>query len=378
LELFPLKRRQLLQWSTASCAALALPAFSQSQRPIVLGQSAPLSGPAASLGEQFRAGAQFVFERVNARGGINGRTIELQTLDDGYEPDRCKANTEKFLKGEVAALFGYIGTPTSLAALPLATQAHVPFFAPFTGAEALRVPFNRHVFHIRASYFDETAEIVKQAASVGHKRIAVAYQDDAYGQAGLEGVTRALVPTEQKPVSTGTFKRNSVDVADAVKSILAGQPQAIVLIGAYKSCAALIRAARGAGFFGSFYNVSFVGTQALATELAEAARGVIVSQVMPYPFGGASTLVVDYLAAAKAAGLKPEYGSMEGFIAARTMVEGLRRVGTRSGADALITALESMHEFNLGGFVVDFNDKKHTGSRFVEMTILTDDGKVRR
>lgn len=375
-----MKRRHLLQWSAASCATLALPALSQSQRPIVLGQSAPLTGPAASLGEQFRTGAQFVFERVNARGGINGRLIELQTLDDGYEPDRCKANTEKFLKSEVSALFGYIGTPTSLAALPLATQAHVTFFAPFTGAEALRAPLNRHVFHIRASYFDETAEIVKQASSVGHKRIAVAYQDDAYGQAGLEGVTRALVPLEQKPVATGSFKRNSVEVGEAVKSILAGNPQAIVLIGAYKACAALIRAARAGGFFGSFYNVSFVGTQALATELAEAARGVIVSQVMPFPYHGASTLVTDYLAAGKAAtpAVKPDYTSMEGFVAARTIVEGLRRAGNRTGTDALITALESMHEFNLGGFTVDFNDKKHTGSRFVEMTILTEDGRVRR
>src|SRR5262249_23572961 len=159
-------------------------------------------------------------------------------------------------------------------------------------------------------YFDETAEIVKQAATVGHTRVAVAYQDDAYGQAGLEGVTRALQPAGQKPVSLGTFKRNSVDVADAVKSIMAGQPHAIVLIGAYKSCAAMIRAAKSAGFFGSFYNVSFVGTLALATELAEAARGVIVSQVMPYPFGGASTLVGDYLASGKAAAganFKPDY-----------------------------------------------------------------------
>jgi ABC-type branched-subunit amino acid transport system substrate-binding protein len=375
-------RRKLLKLGGAAAGAcIAFPALSQVGRRIVLGQSAPLSGPAASLGLRFKTGADMVFERVNAKGGINGRLIELQTLDDGYEPDRCKANTEQFVKNGVGALFGYIGTPTSLAALPLATQAHLPFFAPFTGAEALRAPFNRYVFHVRASYFDETAEIVKQSTMVGHKRIAVSRQDDAYGQAGLDGVVRALLPSGRQPVAVGKFKRNSTEVNDGVNAILNAQPDAIVQIGAYKSCAAFIRAARDGGFLGTFYNVSFVGTQALSAELKTDARGVIVSQVMPSPYGGSSSLVGDYLVAGKAdlgTEFAPDYGSIEGFVAARALVEGLRRSGGRNGPDGLIAGLESMHDFNLGGFTVDFSDKKHTGSKFVEMTILTADGRVRR
>src|SRR5580765_6294769 len=152
-----MQRRQFVrQLGGVAAAALALPGRTQTDRRVVLGQSVPLSGPAAELGKQFQAGAKLLFDRLNAKGGVNGRMIELRTVDDGYEPDRCKANTEKFVKDGVFALFGYVGTPTSLAALPIASQAGLPFIAPFTGAQALREPFNRQAFHVRASYFDET------------------------------------------------------------------------------------------------------------------------------------------------------------------------------------------------------------------------------
>ena len=276
----------------AAAATVAAPLWAQSSaKSIVLGQSAAFSGPAAQLGEQFKRGALLFFDRLNAKGGVNGRTIELKSLDDGYEPDRCKANTDKLIKDGVFALFGYIGTPTSLAALPLASAAQVPFIAPFTGAQALREPFNRIAFHVRASYFDETAEIVKQVTSIGAKRIAVFHQNDYYGKAGLDGVLRALKPLNLEPAGLGTVERNTVDVAAAVKSILAGKPDAIVQISAYKSCAAFIREARKAGYGGAFYNVSFVGTKALADELGADARGVIVSQVMPYPYSPVSHAV---------------------------------------------------------------------------------------
>ncbi|MBX3605470.1 MAG: ABC transporter substrate-binding protein [Piscinibacter sp.] len=378
-----MRRRQFIVHAAAGGAAavLAGPLRAQAPARLLLGQSAALSGPAAALGQQFRAGAQLVFERLNARGGVNGRTIELQSLDDGYEPDRCAANTRKLIEGGAFALFGYIGTPTSLAALPLATQAKLPFVAPFTGAEGLRAPFNRYAFHVRASYFDETAKIVEQCTSVGIKRIAVFHQNDSYGKAGLEGVTRALKPLGLDPAALGTVERNTVDVDAAVKSIIAGRPDAIVQISAYKSCAAFIRAARKAGFGGTFYNVSFVGTKALADELGADARGVVVSQVMPYPYAPHSALASEYLAASKAAqgdAFAPNYGSMEGYVAARTLAEALRRPGGTASADGLIGALESLHDLNLGGFFVDFGPQKHTGSKFVDLTILTEDGHVRR
>lgn len=365
-------------------AGLFAPALRAQSNAITLGQSAALSGPASALGEEFRRGALLQFQRVNARGGIGGRNIELLSLDDGYEPERCAANTRDLLGRGVFALFGYVGTPTSLAALPLATAARVPFIAPFTGAEALRVPFNRYAFHVRASYFDETAAIVQQLTSVGIRKVAVFHQNDSYGKAGLDGVVRALKVQQLEPAALGTVERNTVAVEAAVQAILAANPGAIVMISAYTSCAAFIRAARKAGYGGNFYNVSFVGTQALAKELGADVRGVVVSQVMPYPFSPQTAVAGDYLAAGKAAAdakgakFEPNYSSIEGFVAARVLTEALRRPGGAASSDGLIGALESLRELNLGGFFVDFSAQKHTGSRFVDMTILSADGKVRR
>lgn len=377
-----MNRRQILRRATGLAAAsIVAPLWAQSAGRIVLGQSAALSGPAAALGLRFREGAMLHFDRLNAKGGVNGRQIELQSLDDGYEPDRCAENTRKLIDAGAFALFGYIGTPTSLAALPLATQAKTPFFAPFTGAEALRAPFNRYAFHVRASYYDETAEIVHQTTAIGIKRLGVFHQNDSYGKAGLEGVTRALKPLGLEPTGLGTVERNTVDVDAAVKAVLAGKPDAIVQISAYKACAAFIRAARKAGFGGTFYNVSFVGTKALADELGADARGVVVSQVVPFPFTPSSQLAGEYLAAGKAAlgdKFEPNYSSMEGYVAARTFAEGLKRGGAGTGADGLITGLESLRDFNLGGFFVDFSPTRHTGSKYVDLTILTADGHVRR
>ncbi len=376
------RRQALKHVAGAAAASIAAPLWAQAApKNIVLGQSAPFSGPAAQLGEQFKRGALLFFDRQNAKGGVNGRLVELKSVDDGYEPDRCKANTDKLIKDGVFALFGYIGTPTSLAALPLASAAQVPFIAPFTGAQALREPFNRIAFHVRASYFDETAEIVKQVTSIGAKRIAVFHQNDSYGKAGLDGVLRALKPLNLEPAGLGTVERNTVDVAAAVKSILAGKPDAIVQISAYKSCAAFIREARKAGYGGTFYNVSFVGTKALADELGADARGVIVSQVMPYPYSPVSPLSGEYLAAGKATDgdkFEPNYSSIEGFVAAKTFSEALKRMTGTPSPDALIAGMESLRELNLGGFFVDFSASKHMGSRYVDLTILSADGKVRR
>ncbi len=354
--------------------------LAQGKNRIVLGQSAPTTGAAAQLGLQMNLGASLHFDAVNAQGGINGQAIELRLLDDGYEPDRCRANTQAFLREDVLALFGYVGTPTTLAALPLVNEQRVPLIAPFTGAQALREPLSRQVFHVRASYYDETALIVRQLTHLGLKRIAVFRQNDSYGQAGLDGVQRALAAQGLEPVAIGLVERNSVDVAAAVKTIAAARPDAVVQISAYKSCAAFIRAAREAGYGGSFFNVSFVGTQALADELGKEGRGVMVSQVMPYPFSTTTGISREYLDAVKRAGGKhvPNYSSMEGYVAARVVVEALRRIGRAPTRDGLIAALETMQRFDLGGFHVSFGARSHVGSSFVDLTMLTEDGRVRR
>jgi branched-chain amino acid transport system substrate-binding protein len=375
-----MKRRDAIQWLAGSSAALALPVLAQNSNRIVLGQSAAFSGPAAQLGIQMNAGARIYFNTVNANGGVNGSAIELRTLDDGYEPERCKANTDKFIKDGAFGLFGYVGTPTCLAALPLVLDSKVPFFGPFTGAEALRDPFHKSIFHLRASYYDETALIVKQLTSLGLKKIAVFYQNDAYGKAGLEGVTRALKAQDLAPIALGTVERNTVNVAQAVKDIASKMPDAVVQISAYKSCAAFIREARKAGYGGTFFNVSFVGTQALADELGREGRGIMVSQVMPFPFSTTTAISREYLDAVQKAGgdAKPNYSSMEGYVAAKVFAEGLRRASRNPSREALIGGLESMQKVDFGGFSVDFGPKDHVASRFVDLSMLTEDGKVRR
>lgn len=376
-----MKRRTLLHSLAATGATLALPSFAQSDRRIVLGQSAAFTGPAAYLGIQMNRGAKVYFDALNAAGGVNGNTIELRTLDDGYEPERCKANTERFVtKDNVFGLFGYVGTPTCVAAMPVVQESRTIFFGPFTGAEALREPFSRNVFHVRASYFDETALIVKQLTSLGLTRIAVFYQDDAYGKAGLEGVNRALKVMNLAPVATGTVQRNTVEVAAAVKTIAAAKPEAVVQITAYKSSAAFIREARKAGYGGTFYNVSFVGTQALADELGRDARGIMISQVMPTPFSTTAALSREYLEAVSKAGgdANANYSSMEGYVAAKVFAEGLKRAGRNPTRETFITAMESIQNLNLGGFNVNFGSKDHVASHFVELSMLTEDGKVKR
>ncbi len=372
----PLNRRQFSIATGAALVAGFQTAQAQEER-IVLGQSAAFTGPAAQLGIQFHAGAKLYFDLLNAQGGVGRRAIEIRQLDDGYEPDRCVANTKKLIDDDVFALFGYIGTPTSVAALPLATKARMPFFAPFTGAMALRDPFSKTTFHLRASYNDETALIVKQLTNLGLKKIAVFYQNDAYGKAGLDGVTLALAAQNLKPVALATVERNSVDVAAAVATINAAAPDAVVQISAYKSCAAYIRAARKAGFGGTFYNVSFVGTQALADELGKDGAGVVVSQVVPSPYNAARPIAREFVDAAKKAGnVQPNFSSMEGYLAAKVFAEGLRR-GGKPNRESLIGGLESINDQSFGGFAVTFSPTNHVASKFVELSMLTGDGRVR-
>src|SRR6266705_6201360 len=292
---------------------------------IVIGQSAAFSGPASELGNEMRAGAMAYFRAVNAAGGVNGRKIELRSLDDGYESDRAAANTKKLIDDGVFLLFGYVGTPTSNASKPIFTAARVPFVGPFTGAESLRTPLNRYIFNVRASYFDETEKIVGQMTGQALDKIAVFYQNDDYGKAGLTGVERAMERRNLKIVATGTVERNTIDVAAAVKSIGKTEPQAVVMISAYKSCAAFIKAMRAAGYNPQFMNVSFVGSRALAHEAGPAGRGVGISQVVPFPWNLSARVVKDYQRLLEASTGKQEYSftSLEGFISDNALIDGI-------------------------------------------------------
>ena len=368
------------RFSLAAGAAATLGGFGLARAqdtPLVLGQSAAFTGPAAQLGIQFHQGAKLFLDQYNAQPGR--RNVVIKNLDDGYEPDRCAANTQKLIEEDVFALFGYIGTPTSLAALPLAVKDKVPFVAPFTGAMSLREPFQKNVFHLRASYNDETALMVKQLTHLGLKKIAVFYQNDAYGKAGLDGVTLALAEQQLKPVALATVERNSADVAQAVKSIVAARPDAVVQVGAYKACATFIREARKAGFGGTFFNLSFVGTQALADELGKDAAGVMITQVVPSPYNQANALAREFAEAARKAGgtMGINFSSMEGYLAAKVLVEGLRKAPGKPTRESIVAGLESIDRQQFGGFEVSFSAKNHVGSKFVELSMLTGDGRVR-
>jgi ABC-type branched-subunit amino acid transport system substrate-binding protein len=360
-------------------AAVPTGATAQSLTPttIVIGQSAATTGPASELGTEMRAGAMAYFNAVNARGGVNGRRIELRTLDDGYEPDRALANTRRFVETDQAfALFGYVGTPTTIAAMPVFTRAQVPLIGPFTGAEVFRRPFNRYIFNVRASYFAETDKLVDLLATLRLQRVAVFYQNDTYGKAGLEGVERAMKVRNMPIAGTATVERNTVDVKDAVATLAKVDPQAVIMIGAYKSCAAFIRAMKAAGIHAQFMNVSFVGSRALATELGAEGRGVAISQVVPFPWNVGTPVVKEYqkLLAAETGKDNYSFTSLEGFIAAKVLVEGLRRAGRDLTRDKLIAALETMNDYDVGGFIVTYTPSDHGGSRYVELTAIGKDG----
>jgi len=352
---------------------------------ILLGQSAALTGSTAVLGKQMNSGARLYFDYINQQGGVFGRKIELKALDDAYEPDDAIKNTKKLIEEDrVFALFGYVGTPTSQAAVPLANQARVPFFAPFTGAQSLRDPRSRYVFHVRAGYDEETSAIVRQIRTTGLKRVAVVYNDDAYGKAGIAGVEQAIksLPADSgvKLVAQESVIRNTVEIGDAMQGAMKASPDAIVLISAYRTVGAFVKEALRRGYSGQFYNVSFVGTQALAKEVGPLGSGVIISQVMPHPGNATLPVVREYLRLLQASGKQNDfdYASIEGFIAAKAFVEGLRRTGREVTREKFITAVESMRNVDLGGFIVQYGPENHVGSKFVEMTIINSRGVVIR
>ena len=363
----------------AFAAALAAQAQGVTDGQVVLGQSVALSGPAQELGKDMQLGASLYFNAVNAKGGVNGRRIVLKTLDDGYESTRAAENTKKLINDEkVFALFGYVGTPTSAAALPIFTEAKVPFVGPFTGAELLRNPVNRYIFNVRASYYDETEAIVQHLTAMSVNRIAVFYQNDAYGQAGLAGVERALKKRNLEVAAKGTVERNTVDVKTAVATMVKAQPQAIVMVSAYKSCAAFIKEMKAAGSNPTFWNVSFVGSKALAKELDKEGRGVQISQVVPFPWDSTVPVVKEYRLLLEAAKGEPGFGTLEGFIAAKVMVEGLKRAGKNLTRESFIKAMESLDAYDAGGFKVTYGADNRSGSRFVDLTIISRDGRFVR
>jgi ABC-type branched-subunit amino acid transport system substrate-binding protein len=371
-----MKRALLIFLAFLGCTGAGAQGVTDTQ--VILGQSVALTGPAQQLGLDMQFGAKLYFDAINARGGVNGRKIVLKTLDDGYESTRAVDNTKKLINDDkVFALFGYVGTPTSAASMPIFTEARVPFVGPFTGAESLRTPVNRYIFNVRASYYDETEAIVQHLTAMSVDKIAIFYQNDAYGQAGLAGVERAMKKRKLELVAKGTVERNTVDVKVAVEAMAKVQPQAIVMISAYKSCAAFIKEMKAKNLNPTFWNVSFVGSKALAKELDKEGRGVQISQVVPFPWDSTVPVVKEYRKLLDEAKGEPGFGTLEGFIAAKVMVEGLRRTGRKLDRESFVRTMEAM-DYDAGGFKVAFGPDSHSGSKFVDLTIISKDQRFVR
>ena len=346
------------------------------------GQSAALSGPASALGRGMRLGLLAAFEEANRAGGVHGRRIVLRTLDDAYEPEAAIANTRRLIQEDgVFGLVGAIGTPTSRAAQPVTSEAGVPYIAPFTGAEFLRAagePAN--VVNVRASYFQETAEIVAHLTDdLGIDRIGIFYQNDSYGRAGLEGVRRALDARGLTLAAEVDYQRNTESVKVPLLDLRRFDPEAVIIIGAYQPAATLIRWARRLRFNPVFVNISFVGTSALTRELGRAGEGVYITQVVPFPGDDSIPVVAAYqrALAAVAPGSEPEFVSLEGYLAGRVVVEGLHRAGVQVTPASLLQTLRQSSSIDLDGFELEFGPNDNQGSDRVWLTVVDHRGEVR-
>jgi branched-chain amino acid transport system substrate-binding protein len=333
-----------------------------------IGMVNALSGPAAGLGLGIRAGATAYLERINAEGGIHGRRIELISRDDSYEPANTVAQTKALIEQEqVFTLFGYVGTPTSRAAVPIAQRHQIPYLFPFTGAEFLRTPVRKWVFNLRASYFNETEALAEFiTGKLNSQRIALLMQDDSFGETVKSGLVGALHQRDRQIAAEARILRNSLEeVQQSVATLAAAKPDAIVFIGTYKQLAAAIGQARALGLEADFLTVSFVGTEHLIVEAGELAEGVYISQVMPSPHDQALPLVNRYLQdiALEDVG----YTSLEGYLAAATLVEALQASGPELTRQSFSAALQQL-DTDLGGFSVKFSASNHQGSNAVYLT----------
>jgi len=345
---------------------------------ILFGQSAALAGPSSALGQGMRHGILAAFEQVNAAGGIHGRKLKLISRDDGYDPDRSLYQTKRLLEQDkVFALIGAVGTPTAISTIPLSSAKNVPFIGPFTGAEFLRSRDLRNVINIRASYSAEAEAWIQHLTEDLHfSRIAIFYQDDSFGRDGLRGVKRALEKRGLELVAEGTFERNTRAVSSALRTIERTEPEAVVMVGTYGPCAEFIKLAHKRDFNPTFVNVSFVGANALARELGAEGNGVIVSQVVPFPWDTSLEAVADYQAAQKAIDptLTPDFVSLEGYLSGRLAAAALELIGPNPTRAALLQIINDVGRFDIGGNIITFGDKTRDDPPKVFLTVIQPDG----
>jgi ABC-type branched-subunit amino acid transport system substrate-binding protein len=348
---------------------------------ILFGQAAALGGPSSALGQGMRQGILAAFAEINAKGGINGRRLELVSRDDGYDPDRSMVATMSLIDDDkVFALIGAVGTPTSMATVPIAAARNVPFIGPFSGAEFLRASEFQNVVNIRASYGAEAEAWIKHLTEDRHlRKIAIFYQDDAFGRDGLAGVKAALARRGLELAAEGTFERNTRAVGAAFKAIRRAEPEAVVMVGTYGPCAEFIKLAHRSGLNPTFVAISFVGANALARELGPEGKGVIVSEVVPFPWDGKLKLVADYQAAQKALdpNLTPDFVSLEGYLSGRLVGAALEMAGPNPTRNEMLRIINEVGRFDIGGDIITFGEKRREQPARVFLTVIQPDGSFK-
>ncbi|MBR1131678.1 ABC transporter substrate-binding protein [Bradyrhizobium iriomotense] len=375
---------------SATCLALTIALLAASLLPakggeagvsddaILFGQAAALEGPSSALGQRMRQGIVAAFTEINAKGGVHGRKLQLISRDDGYDPDRSVAQTLRLIEDDkVFALIGAVGTPTAMATIPITSSRNIPFIGPFTGAEFLRDLELANVVNIRASYGAEAEAWVKHLTEDRQfTRIGIFYQDDAFGRDGLAGVKRALAKRGLELAAEGTFERNTRAVGMAWRTIKRAEPEAIVMVGTYGPCAEFIKLAHRSGSFPTFVNISFVGANALAKELGPDGEGVIVSQVVPFPWDRSLKLVADYQAAQQAFDptLTPDFVSLEGYLSGRLTAAALEKAGPQPTRASLLRAVNEIGRFDISGSIVTVGMRSIDTPPKVFLTVIQKDG----
>ena len=367
--------------AVAACCFLATSAFSEqgiSDTSVRFAQVAALDGPAAALGLGVEQGIRAAFEEVNRQGGIHGRQLQLDSMDDGYEPSRSVEAVNSVVAGnDYLALIGPVGTPKTKATQPIATDAGMPMIGPFTGAGFLRDPALTNVVNMRATYDAETeAWIAHLVDDLGLSNIAILYQDDGFGRVGLSGVTKALEARGMTLSAEGTYTRNTVAVKSALLEIRKAQPEAVVMVGAYKPLAEFIKLSRKMRMDPTFVTISFVGSKALASELGADGEGVIISQVVPQPWDTSIPVVAEYQAALTDVDpdAEPGFVSLEGYLTGRVAIEALRKNGADLTRESYLASLSQLGTMDMGGFTLSYGPGDNQGSDSVFLTRIGVDG----
>ncbi|MDA8443852.1 ABC transporter substrate-binding protein [Paracidovorax valerianellae] len=346
---------------------------------ILIGQTAGFTGTVAAGVQETTDGAKLYLDAVNARGGIHGQKVQLISLDDKLDPTLAAANARKLIEEQhVSALFLTRGTPPTEAVIPVLDQHGVALVGPSTGAMALHRPVRKNVFNVRAPYQREAEKAIAHLVSIGITKIAVVHADDTFGADGLAGAQTGLDNAKLKAVLQEKVDRTKPDFSALVPKIVQSQAQAVLMIASSTAVAEGYKALRAAGSAAQLATLSNNASAGFAKSLGENARGVIVTQVFPNERAVNLALVSEAHDLAKAQGKEVSPAMLEGFAAAKVLVEGLRRAGPKPTRERIRTALEGLQKFDLGGLELSFGPDDHTGLDFAELSIIGADGKFRR